>query len=207
MFERLGRARSVKPGLHRIGKGVLLYRGENPAKLAEDPRGDVTLVKAVQEILRGTRVQWRETSHLQLRRGPYLIAAGLDESIDAPPRAVRGQFIDLFDPELRLQTGVALEPGRRILLLDLAQVPAGPPRVLAGACKTFQATNEPNQFRFFIEGIAKTPGIVLLRVPGAPQSAALNDEPLELSRYDAGASLLWLQFTNLARPRESRVRF
>lgn len=207
LFERLGLARSVMPGLHRIGKGALLYRAGNPAKLAEDPRGDVALVNAVKEAVRGTQVQWRETGHLQLRRGPYLIAAGLDESIDAPPKELRGRFIDLFDPELRSQTRVALEPGRRVLLLDLAHVPASPPRVLAAACKTFQTTNEPNQFHGVIEGIAGTPGIVLLRVPGAPRSAALNDQPLEVSRYDAGAGLLWLQFTNTARPRELRVRF
>ena len=44
--------------------------------------------------------------------GPYLIAAGLDESVpDAAPVMLRGRFISLFDPTLAVVTEVALDPG------------------------------------------------------------------------------------------------
>jgi hypothetical protein len=46
-------------------------------------------------------LSWTETNALALRRGPYLIAAGLDESIpNAASFVLHGRFIDLFDAQL-----------------------------------------------------------------------------------------------------------
>jgi len=52
---------------------------------------------------------WRQTNHLLLRRGPYVIAAGLDESVEGAPKRLRGRllwvrFTNAAQPrELRLQ--------------------------------------------------------------------------------------------------------
>ena len=64
------------------------------------------MIAALQPVLRETRVRWRETNYLLLRRGPYVIAAGLKESTEGPGKVLRGPFIDLFDAELSLQETV-----------------------------------------------------------------------------------------------------
>ena len=74
---------------------------------------------------------YRETSHLILRRGPYLIAAGLDESVPgAVPQELTGRFVNLFDARLPVLQHVTLTPGSRYLLLDLDRVGAKSPAAL-----------------------------------------------------------------------------
>ena len=67
-------------------------------------------------------VQWRETDHLLLRRGPYLIGAGLGESVPCEAKELKGRFVSFFDPELRVRSGVTLSPASRYFLLDLDTV-------------------------------------------------------------------------------------
>jgi hypothetical protein len=122
-------------------------------------------------------IPWREANHLLLRRGPYLIGAGLDESIAADATVVKGRFINLFDAELRLRRSVALEPGARVFLLDLDAVGGRQPRLLASACKALPLKQEEATLSFTVEGVAGTPAVVLLRVPGgAPRTVTLEGQ-------------------------------
>jgi hypothetical protein len=103
---------------------------------------------------------------------------------------------------------VALAPGTRHFLLDLDRLPpAAGPRVLASACKVYSPAAGATQFDCQLEGIANTPAIALLQVKAKPLSATLEDRPLDLSRYDPAAGLLWLSFTNEARLRSLVVKF
>jgi hypothetical protein len=208
LFEQLGLARNPPPGVNRAGQGVVFYQPANPAALAAQPQGDRLLMDAIGRAVKDTRVRWRETNFLLLRRGCYVIAAGLDESIPAPETALTGAFINLFHPELRLERSVALAPGTRHFLLDLDRLPpAAGPRVLASACKVYSPTAGARQFDCQLEGIANTPAIALLQVKAKPLSATLEDRPLDLSRYNPAAGLLWLSFTNEARLRSLVVKF
>jgi hypothetical protein len=206
LWKELGLATDIKPGLHPVGKGKVLYRSANPAHLAREQTGDQTLVGAIKEALPGTRVRWREANHLLLRRGPYAIGAGLDESPHESSLALAGRWIDLFDPELRLSKMLALAPGSRRFMLDLARLQPGP-QVLASACKVMSSEFTPDQWRASVEGIANTPGILLVRVPSTPLAAKLDGQVLPLSRYDPDEQLLWLKFPNEARAREMIVTF
>ena len=67
-------------------------------------------------------LEWKESNHLALRRGPYVIGAGLDESVAGAAKELKGRFVDLFDPELKVRRTVALQPGTRAFLLDLDAV-------------------------------------------------------------------------------------
>jgi hypothetical protein len=207
LFKQLGLEVAAAPGLHKVGKGKVLFRAENPAALASDPKGDATLITALQTAIPGSRIRWRETNYLMLRRGPYVLAAGLDESIDGPARDITGVLVNLFDPELKVQSSVKLAPGTRFYLLDLARKPARNAEVLASACKVFNPAATAESFRCLVEGIANTPGAALLRVPRQPGSVALDGKPLEPARFDATHRLLLLKFPNEARPRELTVTF
>ena len=118
----------------KVGKGSLIWLKENPAKLAASADGDRTVVAAVKEMAAAAGVPWRETNYLMLRRGRFVIAAGLDESVAGEPRVLRGRFVNLFDSELTVRTTVELTPGSRWFLLDIDAAKARPPAVLASAC-------------------------------------------------------------------------
>jgi hypothetical protein len=198
--ERLDVAPASQPA--RIGKGALVWMRENPAQLAASTEGDRRLVQVVKEAAARSRVKWRETNWLLLRRGPYVIAAGLDESDPGEAKVVRGRFVNLFDPELRVRESVSCSPGTRYFLLDLDAARRGRPHVLASACKALPAKQDRRAVAFVVEGVANTPAVVLLHSPKAPSSVALAGQPLQSFAHSSRERLLWIRFNNESRPRE-----
>jgi hypothetical protein len=192
----------------KVGKGLVVWLHRNPADLAATADGDEVLVRSVKEAAAATHLEWREANHLLLRRGPYLVAAGLDESVSAVPKVLQGRFVNLFDPELRVQTSVELAPRSRFLLLDLDSISGKDPRVLASACKVLPATASAGRLALTVEGVGHTPAVVLMRMPGTgPRSVTLAGEPLKDFQYSPTEHLLWIRFENESKPRELAVEY
>jgi hypothetical protein len=145
---------------------------------------------------------WAESNALLLRRGRYVIAAGLDET-DSPAAApLRGSFVSLFDPELRWQREVPLSAGSRHFLVDLKAAKPAEGEVIAAACKVIPVTSSPTAVHCLVEGIFKTGAVVLLRSHKPPWKVTLENIELTGVRHDAEAGLLWVRFPNEARARE-----
>ena len=123
-------------------------------------------------------LKWRETNYLLLRRGPYVLAAGLDESVAGDPKQLNGRFVNLFDPELRVRSTVTLTPGSRFFLVDLDAMRSRRPQVIASACKALPTKHGAHVLSFAVEGVVNTPAVLLLRVPKAPRSVTLDGQPL-----------------------------
>ncbi len=189
------------------GKGGVVWLHDDPARLAADPGGDERLVAALKQPGVHSRVGWQEANYLMVRRGPYLIAAGLDESIEGDPKEVQGRFVNLFDPALRVNKSIKLLPGSRYLLLDLDSIPNPEPQVLASACKTLAREKTDHSLTLTVEGVVATPAVVLVRVPIAPRSVTLEGKPLKTIEHSAADQLLWIRFTNQAKPRELKIEF
>ncbi len=210
LFEQLGLfgKNAVRAGeFVKAGQGGVLWLREDPAKLAASAGGDARLVSAVKRAAASTRLKWRETNHLLLRRGPYLIAAGLEESVPGEAKELRGRFVNLFDPQLRCSNAVKLTPGSRSFLLDLKAVHGNEPHVLASACKTLRTKRSASQLVLTVEGVGNTSAMVLLHAPKPPRAVTLAGQPLHDFDYSATEKLLRLRFPNETRPRELEVRF
>ncbi|MCB1127641.1 MAG: hypothetical protein KDM81_14200, partial [Verrucomicrobiae bacterium] len=206
LFETLGLTREASAGIYEVGKGKVLFHAGNPTDLARRADGDSEIVDAVRAAA-GAFVAWRETNQLLLRRGPYVIAAGLEESVPGAAKRLNGRFVNLFDPELRLQTRIELAPGTRFFLLDLDRATQTGPAILASACKTQPLAPSLSGFDCLVEGIANTQGIALLRSPDRPEHITLNDIVLTDWDYDDATRLLRVQFPNQPRPQKLSVAF
>src|SRR5262249_2765392 len=128
-----------------VGRGSVTWLREDPAAIAKSSTGDARLVQAAKAAADSVDVAWRETNYLLLRRGPYLIAAGLDESVAAESKVMRGQFVNLFDSELKVRDRVELSPGSRALLLDLQAEERQRPGLLAAGCRALPLAAETNR--------------------------------------------------------------
>jgi len=190
-----------------VGKGGVIWMREDPARLATTTEGDTRLIETVMQAATHAGMKWRETNYLLLRRGAYVIAAGLDESPVGGSKELSGRFVNLFDSDLRVQDAITLASGSRFFLLDLAASSGGRPRLLASACKALPARSGVGSFSLTVEGVANTAAVVLLHLPKAPRSVALAGQPLESFEYSQRDRLLWIRFNNEARPRELQVRF
>ena len=200
LFAHLGLAADIAPGTHRVGKGTLLYDSASPAALTYQADGTDHVRSLVQSACQVAGLPYHETNYLSLRRGPYVVAAGLDESLLDAAHELTGQFVDLFDAGLLILNTVPLTPGHRALLLDLDRV--GPQKViLAAACKTRAARRLPGGgFRFHSAGPDNTEAAVLLRLAVPPKSVTLDGQPLPpaAQTWDPATQTLRLRFPNSA---------
>ncbi len=165
------------------------------------------MVAVVRQAAKLVKLKWHETNSLLLRRGPYVIAAGLDESIAGDPKLLTGRYINLFDPGLSVMESVRIAPGSRYFLRDLDPAPKQIPQLLASSCKALPLEHQSKSLSYLVEGISQTPAVVLLRPPHAPRSVTLDDQPLEHFNFSSTDGLLWIAFVNQARPRTLVVHF
>jgi hypothetical protein len=210
LFEALGLTNDsfskVDPdGFARVGRGGIFWLRENPARLAAGADGDERLCQEVRRAASHAGARWRESAHLVLRRGPYVAAAGLDESIEGPAKVLHGRYVNLFDPELAVRQDPAVQAGERLFLLDLGALRARSAQVLAGSAKVLPGDARNGRLLLTVEGVARTPGIVLLRLPRAPREVILDGRKLETVRFSAEDRLAWIRFENESRPRELSV--
>jgi len=185
----------------KAGKGAVIWIRENPVKFALSAEADAALTEVVRTAAAHAGLTWRETNYLALRRGPYWIGAGLDESVGGPAKTLTGRFVNLFDPQLRLLNSCTLSPGARYFLLDLDAVKSPTPRLLASACKALPLKAETGTLSWTVEGITGTPAIVLVAMAKAPRSIQLDGTEITDFTYSATTGLLHLRFPNESRPR------
>jgi hypothetical protein len=201
LFEQLGLDRDTAPGTHRIGKGVVLFEQSSPAALSRKPEGAEQVRALTRSACEAIELPYRETNHILLRRGPYVIGAGLDESTPEPPHVLRGAFVDLFDSQLPVLDEVALTPGSRRLLVDLDRIGATRPVVVASACKVLDAHEiAGGGFRFQAEGPEGIDALASVALREAPGQVLIDGQPLstESRDWDARSKILRVRFPNAA---------
>ncbi len=201
LFELLGVARDAKEGTYPVGKGRLVFLSRRPTLIAHDAFAPKLFVDYLQKA--APEVFWRAQGSIALRRGPYTALAGLDES-DFPGHPQVGRFVDLFDPELKVQTVVPAQPNVRALLVDLERMDRS---VIACAGALTDEKKGGDAWAGSVEGIADTPGILLLRLPRVAKSATVDGEPIKDLKVDEANKLTWVRFKNTARPRRIEVKF
>lgn len=80
----------------RVGRGCVIVSEEGPAMYAQTTTGPATILSHVCRGLDTVGKNLVTTNAMVLRRGPYTIAAALDESISTEPLRLAGKYEDLF---------------------------------------------------------------------------------------------------------------
>jgi hypothetical protein len=207
LFAALG-LRPDETGLRRVGKGFVLRDAASPAALTYRPDGADHVRILVRRAATAIDLPWKESNALVLRRGPFLVAAGLDESVPGAKVVVlHGNFINLFDADLKILHEFTLEPGTRALLFDLDVVKSDTPRVIAAACRVRNEHYANGTLRFSAEGIGDTQAVLRMATREAPTQVLINGKPLDASEYDFGAGTVRLRFPNSASYVPVEIRF
>jgi hypothetical protein len=209
LFRQLGLDDSGAAGkFAKVGKGAVYYLKEDPSAVAADPEGDKRLAAVLKEAAGIAKLGWRESNALVLRRGPYIIGAGLDESIAGRPVSLSGRFVNLFDPELKVIRTATLAPGSRWVLLDLQAGKQPEPALLACAGKPAHISAGAGELSFSVEGVSETPGVVLIGTnKRSPKKVDLDGQALNTWSYSETEGLLWIHFKNQSSPQRFLIRF
>ena len=187
-----------------VGKGAVLWLRRSPVEFAKNKDAEARLAAVLESAVARAGGSWKETNHLVLRRGPYWIAAGLDESPAKGTKVLDGRFVNLFDPGLEVRTRVEVTAGSRCFLLDLDRMESTAPRVLASACKALPVEGATS---WIVEGVGDTPAIVLISTKTAPAAVTLDGEPVADLTHDPANGLLHVRFPNSSAPRELALTY
>ena len=193
----------------KIGRGALIWWQQSPAALSYMENGAKQVLSIVQRACKLAGLAYRATNYIALRRGPYLIAAGLSESRPAPAYVIKGRFLNLFDPKLTVLYEVSLSPGTRWTLLDLNRLPGKEPKVAAASCRVLGVKTSKHAIKFWTEGPQGTEANACIVLPESPRKALIDGlaAPAESMNWDESNHLLHLRFPNGAAGKWVTVEF
>ncbi|AHF14085.1 hypothetical protein [Niabella soli] len=172
-------------------KELVLTAGKDGAYLNE-------VAKAYKQYAKAGPLQTK--NNFLLKRGPYIIAAVLDENKDAHPLLIPGPVVDLFNPGLPVVATKTIAPGEQAFLYDLRAIPPGQPRIVAAAGRAYDEKYQNKQYRFLLKSPSHTVNSIRIYLPRKPKEVHLQLDGVKIDalkeQWDASSKTLLLQFEN-----------
>jgi len=198
LFEQLGLPMDFV-GSKSVGKGAVIRESASPAKLTYEKDGSTRVRALASEAAKMVGVPWKETEAIVLHRGPYVVAAGLEEGVsDAKTYSLDGHFIPLFDAALPVKTHVEISPGVKSLLVDLDSESLAKEGVIAAACRVTDQQITPDAIKFKVDGLEGSNGVVCVRMSAGPKMVQVRDKKLTTGDFEYSDGLLRIRFVNSA---------
>ena len=194
LMELLELGRYPGEGVHACRKGVVVVEPTSPAELAHHAEGADLVMVRLRQAHRERKLSLSEGNALVLRRGPYVVAAGMDEAGGDDTVVLEGRFVNLFDAELAVCENPTIASDSRWLLYDLSRCPDHP-WVIAAAGKVRDEEYDENLLCFAVEGMAETTCSVRVRVPVKPSEVAVSEGTVEWA-WDGESETALLRFSN-----------
>ena len=187
---------------HEAGKGKLIFCGIEPSFFAQSS-GSADLMRAIVRYgCAEAGIKYREQGHLAIKRGRYLAVRTLGDSY-----SIRGNWVDILDPSLRLIRKENLPPWSAALLCDVSDRMGKMPRLLFCSSKVEQINEESGKTYLFVSGPANVEGVARIWKAGRKLMKSVasdsNGENVKTEIEDEGDTLL-VKYTN--RPKGVVVR-
>lgn len=175
LFKLLGMEQNPKDGSYRCGKGTVYVIREEPKDFVMKKEGDKTYFNIIKEAYEKVAGKLTEKNNFYLERGPYVIAAVMDESVSDEPLKIEGCYIDLFDPELSVITEKNVKPGEQAFLYDVTKLTdTTQPMVLCGASRIQGEVCKPDSYLFSVKSPANTTNVSRVYLPWQPQEVKVT---------------------------------
>ncbi len=164
LWAQLGAA---DPGVEpvRSGQGWVAHLATAPESLARSAEGCEHLLAAARALARHVGLAWGQGEAWSVERGPYVVAAVLDEGVTARPLELDGWFVNLFDARLDPVSNPTLAPGQVGLWARVPEAGSPAPRLLVAQGRTEPPSWDGQTFSFRVGGPAGTTCGVRLYLP------------------------------------------
>jgi len=200
LFETLGLGRNLSPGTHKYGKGTVIVERKHPAYFARTAERGAEFAGKVKEAAEAAGLKYIERNSLLVRRGPYVIASVMDESVNDGPLRIDGPLLDLLDPLLTVLPKVELKPNSQAWYVDLKRVEPGPPMILAAAGRILSCKREPNRISYSITTPAEVHASTRLLLPKKPCDVLVDGQPAAEQEWDETSKTLLIRHHGTAKP-------
>jgi len=200
LFGLMGMPHNPSNGKFKYGKGHVFVIRQNPKEFIMEKGGAEPFIQTVIQAYAAAGKKLEQKNNLTLQRGPYVIAAVLDENENQNPLLLKGSYIDLFDPELPIKSQVTVNPGHQAFLYDLQSIRHKKrPQVLAAASRQYEETTIGRTYSFVSKSPLNTQNIMRIMLPSEPKSITTKCEGSDIdysSQWDASSHTLALGFAN-----------
>lgn len=190
-------------GSYAVGKGRVYIVREDPKEIIMTAGQDSGFVQMVQQAYQQAgRSPLEFKNYLYLERGPYTLAAVMDESVSAAPLTIKGPVIDLFDPNLPVLSGKIVQPGEQTYLYALDRVSdKRQARVLCAASRTYAEKRSPGSYSFVARSPLGTQNVMRILLPSRPTMIEVGGVKLDMAdrtthEWDAVSHTCLLRFVN-----------
>lgn len=194
LTELAGLGTNPAVGIYACGQGYVSIASQSPERLAHDPHGSRKVLDRLEALSAKLGLPFHTGSVLALRRGPYVVAAGMDEGDTQPPYVLSGAWVNLFSADLAITVDPLIAPDTRWLFYDLARRPEHA-WVIASAGRVQQERYTAASLAFTVEGMANTRCSVRVSLPAEPHSVTASGGPAEF-HWDAASRTALIRFDN-----------
>ncbi|GGH77205.1 hypothetical protein JOD43_001308 [Pullulanibacillus pueri] len=200
LFESLGLSSDTEQGVYKIDQGVLGFLNLSPDKCAKSKANSDVLREFMNDCIEkyNKDIILEEKNHFLIQRGPYTIAAVLDESINAEPLELKGMYVDLFDPELKVNEQVTLHPNENTLLYDLNYRPSDTDiKLIAASSRVEKIEQTKDGLQMIAKGPEKLNAVARLSIPKEPNEVKCVIEDTEQTinwEWDQRSKTIFLQY-------------
>ena len=193
LFQWMQMPEKAEEGIYHYGKGKVYVVRQDPKEFVMQEAGDQSLLSVVEKAY--GKLEYK--NHFYLERGPYVLAATLDENaVSSEPLQLNGNYIDLFDPKLPCLKQKTVNPGEQAFLFDIDAVnKKNQPQVLASASRQTDEVIEKQTYSFMAKSPAETDNIMRILLPKQPKEIMVSSNHFT-SEWDDDTHTLLLQFEN-----------
>jgi len=177
LFSLIGIPQDAAEGRYKVGKGTVQVIRHDPKEFVLTENGESGFINALTHLYekeaKAGKLSFK--NNYTLYRGPYVLAAVMDESVNNNPLVLKGKFIDMFDPSLPVKTEITVTPGTQAMLLDVTKVGnRKTPRVLAASFRESDEIPGDKEYSFIAKSPIATDGIARVSLPTAPYSVTID---------------------------------
>jgi len=205
LFSLMNIPEKAPEGVYKYGRGKVFVLRHDPKEYVLNKGGDKQFV----EVVTKAYGKLQQKNSFFLERGPYTLAAVLDEDVvSSEPFVLKGDYIDLFSPELTYHAEISVQPGTQAYLFDVRKIDKKRPQVIAAASRQYDEKVTEDSYSFVCKSPLNTTNIICLYLPKDYKNthifctdAAGNpvDRRLNVSGYATdtlAGHLFWLSFEN-----------
>ncbi|MBR5194499.1 MAG: hypothetical protein IKW37_08935 [Bacteroidaceae bacterium] len=193
LFQLMGMPEKAEEGVYSYGKGKVYVVRQDPKEFVMQADGDQSILKVIEQAY--GKLDYK--NHFYLERGPYVLASVVDESdISKDPLILKGNYIDLFEPNLPVLNQKVVNPDEQAFLFNIDAVKnKKKPQVLASASRQYDEQTGKRSYSFIAKSPAETDNVMRILLPKQPKNVKVSAQTFT-SEWDKATHTLLLQFEN-----------
>ena len=193
LFQLMGMPEKAEEGVYSYGKGKVYVVRQDPKEFVMQAGGDQAILKVIEQAY--GKLDYK--NHFYLERGPYVLASVVDESdISKDPLILKGNYIDLFEPNLPVLKQKVVNPDEQAFLFNIDAIKnKKKPQVLASASRQYDEQTGKRSYSFIAKSPAETNNVMRILLPKQPKDVKVSAQTFT-SEWDKATHTLLLQFEN-----------